>query len=266
MLSKRVLSAVVALPLLFAAVIIDKYIFFGALCIVTVIGMYEYFTAVKGTIKPMTLFGILSGVGLMLLFLEQDAVIYLLPAVTAIVLVSISIPVFSTKYNFLGAGATLVGVFYVSLLFGHLYMIRSIPGTGVYLVWFVFICSWLTDTFAYFTGRLFGKNRLSPVISPKKTVEGSIGGILFSTAGCIAYSIYLNSTGIISIPIGHALIIGFVSSIASQIGDLAASAIKRAVGVKDYGKIMPGHGGMLDRFDSILFVAPLIYYYIVYIL
>jgi phosphatidate cytidylyltransferase len=145
-------------------------------------------------------------------------------------------------------------------------MIRSIPGTGVYLVWFVFICSWLTDTFAYFTGRLFGKTKLSPVISPKKTVEGSIGGIVFSTAGCIAYSIYLNSAGIIFIPIVHALIIGFASSIISQIGDLAASAIKRAVGVKDYGKIMPGHGGMLDRFDSILFVAPLIYYYMVYIL
>jgi phosphatidate cytidylyltransferase len=106
-------------------------------------------------------------------------------------------------------------------------MIRAIPQTGVYLVWFVFICSWFTDTFAYFTGRLLGRTKLAPVISPKKTVEGSIGGVVFSTAGCIAYSIYLNSAGIISIPVGHALVLGVVSSIISQIGDLAASAIKR---------------------------------------
>jgi len=112
----------------------------------------------------------------------------------------------------------------------------------------------------------FGKTKLCPSISPKKTVEGLIGGIISSCIGCSAYGMYINSIGIAEAPLASYLFLGLIASMVSQIGDLSASAIKRNVGIKDYGKIMPGHGGVLDRFDSILFVSPLIYYYITYII
>jgi phosphatidate cytidylyltransferase len=134
---------------------------------------------------------------------------------------------------------------------------------GEYLVWFVFIGAFATDTFAYIFGNLMGKTKILPIISPKKSLEGSIGGIF----GCILLMVLVNllatSLGWVSIkiPLHHFIVVGLLCGIISQIGDWAASAIKRYVGVKDYGKIMPGHGGVLDRFDSILFVAPVIYFY-----
>lgn len=267
MLNIRVISAIVALPILFIAVIINKFVFFGFLCIITAIGLYEYFTAVNNSsIKPMKFVGIISGILLLLLMFNRETFNFIVPYTTFIILLLLSIPVFVRKYNFWGAGVTIIGILYVSLFFGYLYLIRSIPENGVYLIWFVFIISWFSDTFAYFSGMAFGKTKLCPAISPKKTVEGSIGGILASSVGCLGYGIFLRTIGIIDISTINLLIMGISGSIVSQIGDLAASSIKRNVGIKDYGKIMPGHGGLLDRFDSILFVAPLIYYYIAYII
>lgn len=267
MLNKRVISALVALPLLFAAVIFNLYVFYGLLLVVTIIGLYEYFHALEsGSIRPMKITGMISGIIVMAILYNKANLQYLLPLMVMLIIILLSIPVIDTKYNFYGAGATLVGVLYIPLLFGYIYFIRSIPDKGVFLVWFVFICSWMSDTTAYFAGMAFGKNKLCPKVSPKKTVEGSIGGILGSTAACLVYGAVLNSIKIIYIPFAHLLIIGILGSIVSQFGDLAASSIKRNVGIKDYGYIMPGHGGVLDRFDSILFVAPLIYYYITLIL
>jgi phosphatidate cytidylyltransferase len=123
----------------------------------------------------------------------------------------------------------------------------------------VFIISWFCDTFAYYAGRFFGKRKLCPEVSPKKTVEGSIGGVLGGTVGVILWWII---TPVKGISWYEPIILGMVGTAVSQIGDLVASSIKRHVGIKDYGKIMPGHGGILDRFDSILYTAPLVYYYI----
>lgn len=265
MLDRRVISALVSLPLLFAAVIFNIYIFFAALSIVTALGLYEYFTAVSNSsIKPMKLLGIISGIMLQLLMFNNSTIIYMIPLITLIMLILLAVPIFIKHYNFFGAGATLIGILYVPLMAGCLYLIRAIPEKGVYLIWFVFIISWITDTMAYFSGMAFGKTKLCPSVSPKKTVEGSIGGIIGSTAACIGYGMFLNTYGIINVSIINLAFMGILGSVISQIGDLAASSIKRNVGVKDFGKIMPGHGGMLDRFDSILFVAPLIYYYISY--
>lgn len=267
MLNKRIISALAALPLLFVAVILNLYIFYGALFIITMIGLYEYFHALEsGSIKPMKITGMISGMIVMVILFKGDNLHYLLPFIVVLIAILLSIPVLDTKYNFYGAGATLAGVLYIPLMFGYIYFIRSIPYKGVYLVWFVFICSWMSDTFAYFSGMAFGKRKLCPKVSPKKTIEGSIGGILGSTAACLTYGAILNGLKVMNIPYVHLLIIGILGSIVSQFGDLAASSIKRNVGIKDYGYIMPGHGGILDRFDSILFVAPLIYYYITSIL
>lgn len=265
MLEKRVISALVALPLLFLAVLLSLKVFYIAVFIITAIGLYEYFSAAnKGNIKPMKNTGIIFGLVLLFLIISQNTQNIIIPAITLSVLIFLSVPIFDRRYSFIGAGITIIGVLYVPLLFGYLCLLRAIPDKGVYLIWFVFIVSWISDTFAYFTGRLFGKTKLCPEVSPKKTVEGAIGGIIFSIIVCVIYGIILNSHALINMPLIHLVVMGALGSIVSMLGDLAASSIKRNVGIKDYGNIMPGHGGVLDRFDSILFAAPLIYYYITY--
>jgi phosphatidate cytidylyltransferase len=134
-----------------------------------------------------------------------------------------------------------------------------------YFVWFIFISSWLCDTAAYYSGRFFGKRKLCPKVSPKKTVEGSLGGVLGSIAGCAVYGFILNHYTL-NIPMYHYLLIGLISGILCQFGDLTASSIKRYSDVKDYSNLIPGHGGILDRFDSILFSGAVVYYYITYIM
>ena len=127
---------------------------------------------------------------------------------------------------------------------------------GVYVYLLAFIGAWVCDTFAYFTGRFFGKHKLIPEISPKKTIEGSIGGIMFTVGSFALYTFIVNSCFGQSLSYLKVCIIGFVLSIISQIGDLVASSVKRQYELKDYGKLFPGHGGVLDRFDSVMLTAP----------
>lgn len=134
---------------------------------------------------------------------------------------------------------------------------------GIENVMLIFIGCWITDTFAYFTGITIGKHKLAPKISPKKTVEGSIGGIIGTTAVMVAYAaVVSNIINGVSADLFRAAALGFICSIVSQAGDLCASVIKREHNVKDYGSIMPGHGGVMDRFDSAMFVAPIVYCFI----
>ena len=135
--------------------------------------------------------------------------------------------------------------------------------TGEYrlLVWLVIFSAFGSDIFAYFTGFLLGRHKLCPAISPKKTVEGAIGGVLGSVLICGIF-------GWVVIPgiAVHCLIIGALGAVFSQLGDLTASIFKRKMGIKDYGNLIPGHGGVMDRIDSILFTAPLVYYYTVLVI
>ena len=129
---------------------------------------------------------------------------------------------------------------------------------GQYIFVLVFVAAWITDTFAYFTGVFFGKHKLIPKVSPKKTVEGSVGGVIFCIIAFLIYGVIIgNITGFTPNYLGLCAV-GLVLSVVSQLGDLLASAIKRSFGVKDYGKLFPGHGGVLDRFDSVMAVAPLL--------
>lgn len=152
---------------------------------------------------------------------------------------------------------------YVFTCFSSLLKLRYITldngeNVGKYVFVLVFIAAWITDTFAYFTGVFFGKHKLIPKVSPKKTVEGSVGGMIFCVIAFEIYGIILSKiTGFIPNYAGLA-IVGLALSVVSQLGDLLASAIKRSYGVKDYGVIFPGHGGVLDRFDSVMAVAPLL--------
>jgi phosphatidate cytidylyltransferase len=153
------------------------------------------------------------------------------------------------------------GFMYVPVMLGFIYLTRSMR-FGLYTVWFIYISSWICDTCAYLVGVKFGKHRMAPILSPKKSIEGAIGGIAGSTlfAAIFAYvfkSAYELPQGFSVLPF---IVIGAVGAVVSQVGDLAASAFKRNYDVKDYGSIIPGHGGILDRFDSVIFTAPMIYF------
>ena len=151
-------------------------------------------------------------------------------------------------------GAFFTGLF-VPLAFSSVIRIREM-NKGDFLVLLPFFASWFSDTFAYFTGIFFGKHKLAPAISPKKTIEGSIGGIVGAVAGCMIYAVVCHVWFRYEAPIAIYGLIALVGSCISQFGDLSMSFVKRKFGLKDFGKILPGHGGVLDRFDSVLFAAP----------
>ena len=156
--------------------------------------------------------------------------------------------------------------FYPAVLFGFVYLTRELEH-GIYLVWMIFISSWICDTCAYAVGMVFGKHRLAPVLSPKKSVEGAVGGVLGSAlVGALFAKLFLAPASGSEQAVWAAALIGAMGAVISQVGDLAASAIKRNHEIKDYGKLIPGHGGIMDRFDSVLFTAPVIYYLSVWLL
>lgn len=250
----RIISALVALPLLLAVVYFGGTPLFLATLVVSLIGLYEFYGAMKAMDrKPIAWCGYLGAV--LLLFQMRGLlphVPYLVP-VTMIMVLSI-IPMAKPQYTIQDSIVTLYGVCYVPLLLGHIFLIDQ--GDQPQVLWLVFLIAWGSDTFAYFTGYFLGKRKLCPTISPKKTVEGAIGGALGAMiiSGIFGYYFLYD----------HLLLVmamGLLGSIISVLGDLTASIIKRTVGIKDYGNIMPGHGGVLDRFDSILFTAPFVYYF-----
>lgn len=150
---------------------------------------------------------------------------------------------------------------YISIAFSYVTLTRHTEN-GLANVMLIFIGCWITDTCAYFFGLTFGKHKLAPVISPKKTIEGSVGGVLGVTAITVAYAALCANIIDCKADFLNAAIIGATCGVLSQLGDLCASVIKREHNIKDYGHIMPGHGGVMDRFDSIIFVAPAVYYLI----
>ena len=150
---------------------------------------------------------------------------------------------------------------YVPVLMSFVFRARCLP-YGIYVYTLIFFCTWICDTGAYFAGRAFGKHKMAPVLSPKKTVEGAVGGVALSTLFCLLLSMFMairhpEETHDFRVAF---VVIGVVGSMISMIGDLAASGIKRNHNIKDYGDVIPGHGGILDRFDSVIFTAPIIYF------
>ena len=160
------------------------------------------------------------------------------------------------------AGQAMAATFaflYAPVLLSFLYLIREGFTEGKYLVWFVFLCSWGSDTCAYAVGILIGKHKMTPKLSPKKTVEGAIGGIVGAALLLLLYTHFvINRYTDASLPPVMAAALGVVGALVSMVGDLAASASKRDHEIKDYGKLIPGHGGIMDRFDSVIMTAPLI--------
>lgn len=151
-------------------------------------------------------------------------------------------------------------IFYAPVMLSFIYLTESMR-YGIYIVWLIFISSWVCDTCAYFSGMAFGRHKLAPVLSPKKTVEGALGGVAASAIAGALFSFLLVEQAIADQSATWAFaLIGGIGAVISQIGDLAASAIKRNHNIKDYGTCIPGHGGIMDRFDSVIFTAPVIFF------
>lgn len=174
----------------------------------------------------------------------------------------LSTPVFfADKISSKDSFAAFTPCAYVILCFCAMLSLRYIEGAdgknvGQYIYLLPFIAAWITDTFAYFTGVFFGKHKLIPKVSPKKTVEGSIGGIVFCIISFLIYGVIIQKVSGFALRFAGLALLGLILSVISQIGDLIASAIKRNYKIKDYGKLFPGHGGVLDRFDSIMILCP----------
>ena len=256
---KRVLSSVVLLPLLFFVIVQGGIYVYIACTICSVIGLYEFFRVFKNSgNKPLEY-------TCYILNFSMNTIIYVsnvnyshivVNAIYVLVLVGAYF-VIKKAITFEDIMISLIGFIYVSVFLSHINLL-SLKGS-VY-IWLVFIFAWVTDTSAYFSGYFFGKRKLIPEISPKKTVEGAIGGIIGTVIFTFCFAIFAGEEN----PF-YFIPLAVIGSVVSQLGDLFASAIKRRYNVKDYGNLIPGHGGVLDRFDSILFTAPLTYYGVIFI-
>lgn len=264
MLKIRVLSALLGIPLiLFVLYFRGPYLYLFTAAI-SLAGLFEYYRALESkSVYTNKTLGYLSVIVYYLLFLlpvnfERPG---LLIAIS--VIASFTYEIITQKHSIPEISINIMGIAYIPFLFSHLLFIEKLK-YGNIILWLPFLAAWFTDTSAYFVGIYMGRRKLCPRISPKKTVEGALGGIAGSLLLGVLSGYIINRMGF-DIPVIHFLITGLLCGIGSEIGDLAASYIKRYTGIKDFGNIIPGHGGILDRFDSILFTVPIVYYYFVLI-
>lgn len=265
-MNKRYLGALFLSPLIIVLFLGGMYLKY-VIMILSLFGMYEFFNIVKKkNINPINIMAYILCIVYYVFLISKNSIDYslLFSIITILMIILLCIPIFNEKYNFIDVAVTLFGFFYVTILFSLIVLVSQ-KEYGKYLVWLIFISSWLCDTFAYYVGKYLGHNKLCPSVSPKKTIEGSIGGLIGSTIACGIYGWILVSKGV-KIPIYNFFIMGIISGAICQLGDLVASSIKRHVDVKDFSNLIPGHGGVLDRFDSILFASAVIYYYITIIM
>ena len=233
----------------------------GFVFALSILALWEFYSALKEkNFKPIKSAGYILLVIYYLLNNNFEHMMYVLVAAAFILLI---LPVINLEYTFIDVSLTLLGFIYCGILFGFVYLVNA-KRCGEFLVWIIFIGSWLSDTAAFYSGKLFGKHKLSPRVSPKKTIEGSIGGLIGATIFTGVFGIIVQKY-INIMPIYNYFIIGALCGVFGQFGDLVASSIKRYVGIKDYSNLIPGHGGILDRFDSIIFSATVIFYYLTFI-
>jgi phosphatidate cytidylyltransferase len=263
MLSKRVISAIFIVIYLICMFYFGGWFFRLSALLFAIIGMHEIYTAAENKgYKPIKWLGYCFAAVIFLCF-TFNVNIKLILIIVLFTIICLSVPIFKfNKYDPLDSAFTIVGFLYPGLIFllfipfNELCLPRS-----SFILMLTFLATWGTDTFAYFSGIAFGKTKLIPSISPKKTVEGSIGGFLGSILTSIVLGLIGNYKLGMTFTVYNYIIIGIICGTLSQIGDLAASVFKRYCDIKDYGKILPGHGGIMDRFDSILFTVPAIYLY-----
>ncbi len=259
-MNERYIGALVLIPLL-VLIFLGGYFLEISVILLSLGGMYEFYkvSKVKGY-KPISIVGYLLCLAYYIYIRNGFDLKIAVGVFILVVFLLMIVPVIDTEKNFIDVALTILPFFYVGIFFSFI-LLLSMKNNGNYFVWLIFISSWGCDTLAYYFGTNLGKHRFIPKVSPNKTIEGSLGGLLGSVLGCTAFGYVIASVGF-SIPLYHYAIIGILGGIFGQCGDLVASAIKRYTGVKDYSNLIPGHGGILDRFDSILLVSVVVFYYV----
>ena len=259
MFKTRLLSGIILVIIAFATIFPGGDVLFATLLIISLIGVSELYKVVKIEKAPLGIVGYIGVVAYYFLIRAQKKEDLMMFAIILLILV-MAVYVFAfPKYVSEQVMTAYFGVFYVAIMLSYIYQTRLLKD-GLFLVGLVFLCSWGCDTCAYCVGVLIGKHKMAPKLSPKKSIEGGIGGLAGAALLGALYALAINKWGGASAGVGEYALICFVGGIISMIGDLAASAIKRNHEIKDYGKLIPGHGGILDRFDSVIFTAPVIYY------
>ena len=256
MFKTRLISGIFLVIAALLTIISGGYVLFVTLLCVSLLGIQELYKAMgvhKDGVGLLELAGYLGTIlyyaSLLLGFERYGMMAVLLGLVLLMFVYVFTYP----KYEADQVMSAFFGIVYVAVMLSFIFLTRNLEG-GKFLVWLIFLCSWGCDTCAYCVGMLIGKHKMAPVLSPKKSVEGAVGGVVGAAALGAIYAAVTHG------PIVEYAVICAVGALISMVGDLAASAIKRNQGIKDYGKLIPGHGGILDRFDSVIFTAPVIYF------
>ena len=256
MFRTRLISGIILVVVALLAIMTGSYVLLFTLMGISVIGMQELYKAMGVRKENFTLLEIVGYLGAVLYycFMYVNFDRYGMMAMILSVILLMFVYVF--RYPEFTADQVMsayFGIVYVAVMLSFIYLTRNLPD-GQFVVWLIFLSSWGCDTCAYCVGMLIGKHKMAPVLSPKKSIEGAVGGVLGAAGLGVIYASATHGQ-----MLEYAIICG-VGSLISMVGDLAASAIKRNRGIKDYGRLIPGHGGILDRFDSVIFTAPGIYF------
>ena len=259
---KRLAPGLIGFPIVACALIFgNKYVIDALFAVVSAFALYEYNNALKLKTKPVLWLGYLACI--IIAFIHIIPTQYLINIIGALIPITILILflhviVTNMKTNIVDIALTFFGICYIVLFIMFIPVLMG-HENGKLMVWYIIFAAWGTDVFAYCVGVKFGKHKFSPV-SPKKSIEGCIGGVVGALIFFMAYTFFLNNYFNMNINYFIIGIIGIILSIIGQIGDFSASTIKRYVGIKDFSNLFPGHGGMLDRIDSVIFIAPFAYF------
>ena len=264
MFKTRLISGIILVIILIATVGTGGNLLLAVLGIVSLIGLSELYKVMEIQNKALGFAGYLATVVYYgTLFTGNMEYMTFLTILYLVVLMAVyvfSYPAFVADQ----VAPVFFGVFYVAMMMSYVYQTRMLEDGGI-VVWLIFLSSWGCDTCAYCVGMLIGKHKMAPKLSPKKSVEGGIGGIVGAALLGAIFAAAMNHFAGAQANVLHYAIICGAGGAISQIGDLAASAIKRNHNIKDYGHLIPGHGGILDRFDSMIFTAPAIYFAVTFL-
>lgn len=258
---KRITSGLLGFPLVLIILLIGDKVFVDiALAIIALLAMNEYLNAVSKVSKPVKWLGYLSCFSIMIIHLIPTSylnMVVTLAVPTILIILFAQVIATEMKTSFKDIAYTFLGIFYVVFFIMFVAFINGMENGNI-LIWYAIFAAWGTDIFAYFVGKYFGKHKFSKV-SPKKSIEGCIGGTVGAVVLMLIYTYIANKYWQMNYSYYFIAGVGIVLSLVGQIGDFAASTIKRFVDIKDYSNLIPGHGGMLDRIDSLIFLAPFAY-------
>ena len=264
MFKERLISSIILVIVALITVITGGPVLAVILLVISIIGVMEIYRIKEVHNKAIGYIGY-GGTVLYFGILLVNQTELVLPFILVVFVATMAVYVFQfPKYHAEHVMLIFFGFIYVTVMLSYIYQIRMLP-QGIFIVWLVFISSWGCDTCAYCVGVLIGKHKMAPILSPKKSIEGAIGGLVGAGILGAVYAICINQFAGIEVNIWIFAIICVVGGMISMVGDLAASGFKRDHNVKDYGRLIPGHGGVMDRFDSVIFTAPIIYYMVVYL-